>query len=150
MARSFNVDRAAAALVRALFSGDPVACREFGITPRTLRNYRGRLESGRPEDQKLVLAFRQLKDRYHREWAEDLGSTIRAQLSFLKEAAVKAQSEPNALKNPTYIQATTEALKGCADIEMTLKMLDPFKPKSDDDEMSQALANKSVSTPFVS
>jgi hypothetical protein len=149
MARSFNVERAAAALVRALFSGDPVACREFGITPRTLRNYRSRLESGRPQDRQLVLAFRELKDRYHREWAEDLSSTMRAQLSFLKEAAVKAQSEPTSLKNPAYLQATTEAFKGCAEVEIMLKMLD-LRTKSEADEMDQGLANKSLSSPFVS
>lgn len=63
-----DYELAATVLAEATLEDDRTVCERHGITPRTLRNYRYRLQS----DPELSLLFRERLRTLEREWANEL------------------------------------------------------------------------------
>jgi transposase-like protein len=116
----FNYDVAAAVLVRAVYSGDQTACKEFGISDRTLRRYRRRLS----EDPLLSEAVRSKKRVIDERWADKLPGALGNAISFITEAARRAEAEATSYRNPALIAAIAGAMKLCAEIYYTGRWID--------------------------
>lgn len=112
---SFNCERAAIILVEAAFFGDKPTARKFGVTTRTIQNYRQRLE----EDDELSAFFTIKKQRFEDEWADELPAAIRASIRFLARAAQEANP-----MDPNVIHSVAGALKILADVTLTKQVLD--------------------------
>ena len=115
-----NRELAAVALVEAAFKTDAEACGKFGISLRTLQRYRRQLQED-PELAGIVATKKALLDR---EWRDDLVKAMRGAASFIFEAAETARTDEKCKTNPDMIAAMAGALKLCADVHLTSKVLD--------------------------
>jgi hypothetical protein len=118
--RSYNRDLAAAVLLAAIYTSDENACQKYNITPRTLYNYRKRLE----DDSKLSEIFQRKKAEFDAAWANDLPGALRESIEFIKETARRAKSDPHTYRNPALIHAIAGAMKMCAEVHYTGKWID--------------------------
>ncbi len=110
-----DYDRLATILVEAAFFGDKSVVQKWGITQRTIINYRNRMA----ENDELSQVFILKKDRFEQEWATEIPTAIRAGIHFLGEAA--KQADPS---NPEHIHAVAGAVKILAEIGLTKEILD--------------------------
>ena len=117
---TFNRELAAAVLVEAVFTNDETACAKYDITTRTLRNYRQRLH----DDPELSALFQTKKILFDKAWGDDLLKALRGAATFIFEASNTAREDPACKKNPEMIAAMAGALKLCADVHLTSKVLD--------------------------
>ena len=113
----FNVELAATILVETLFFGDQKAVARYGITDRTLRNWRTRLAA----DESFFAIFRLKKESFDAAWLDSLGEPIRHAMNFISEAC--ATMDVRQRSNPEMIHAVAGALKICADIWIIAKAL---------------------------
>lgn len=120
MSKTFKPEMAAAVIVEALYSSDAVACGKFGITQRSLQNYRRRLS----EDRQFSLIFAQKKAEYDSQWADELPGALRESLILIHEAAHEVRKNPTYLMNPMVLQAVAGAMKLCAEVHFTKKIID--------------------------
>lgn len=109
-----DLTRAATVLAEATLEDDRTVCERHGITPRTLRNYRYRLQS----DPELSLLFRERLRTLEREWANELAPAIRQAVRFLQRAAHEADP-----RDPRAIEAVAEALRVLSEVSMTREVL---------------------------
>jgi hypothetical protein len=111
----YNKEFAATVLIAALFTSDDKACSKFGITTRTLQNYRRRLIT----DTELSEAFATRKAKLDEAWSDDFLIPLRKAALVIDEAFEEIRKDPRALKNPMLITAVSEAAATCADIVLT-------------------------------
>ena len=116
--KTFKSQLAATVLLEALYTTDEKACAKYGITQRTLQNYRRRLHV----DPDLSHIFAIKKREFDKAWADKFPVAIRAALKFVTEAATDPPS--HARGNPEYVRAIVGALKICAEVLLTNKVLD--------------------------
>jgi hypothetical protein len=117
---AFSRDFAAAVLIEAVFMTDAIACDKYGISLRTLRDYRARLH----QDPELAAIFHTKKTLLDRAWADELVKAMRGAAAFIFEATETARNDEGCKTNPEMIAAMAGALKLCADIHLTSKVLD--------------------------
>ena len=112
---NFDYERAARALAIAALHGIKEAANAEGITVRTVRNYRQRLD----QDEYLAELFREKKESLEREWASELAPAIRGAIDFLR----RASSEANPA-DPEAIHSVAGALKILTGVALTKEVLD--------------------------
>lgn len=110
-----NYHHVASILVEAMFYGDRRVAEKQGITTRTIRNYRARLET----DENLSVLFHEKKEQFLANWAEDIPIAIRAGIQFIQRAANEADH-----KSPETIHAVAGAIKILAEIGITKEIID--------------------------
>ena len=96
MARKFNHERAASVLVDAAYHGDEEAAAKWGLTTRTIQNYRRRLAT----DTILSQFFAQKKLLVESEWKDETADAIREAARFCVRSAKEADH-----KDPDVINA---------------------------------------------
>jgi len=114
MAR-FNCERAAAALVDAAYMGDKKAADKHGVTSRSIRNWRERLDG----DPDFSAVFREKKLLSDQEWASELPSAIRSAIRFVRESAKESK-----LGDPKATAVIADALSILAEVAITREILD--------------------------
>ena len=112
---AFNYDRAAAAIVDAAYMGDKEAAQKHGVTTRTIRRWRDRLDS----DSHLSSFVREKKVLTDQEWAGELPSAIRAAIRFVRESAKESK-----LGNPDSTKVVADALRILVEVALTREILD--------------------------
>lgn len=115
MTRSLDYDKAAAILVDAAYQGDEEAARLWGISERTVKNYRARLA----DDSRLTLIFREKRALVERDWADALPATIQAAADFIQRAA--KQGNP---RDPAMVHAVAGGMKLVSEVMFVKQMLD--------------------------
>lgn len=115
MRGGFDYDRAAMILTEAAYRGDQETARRWGISERTIYNYRKRVET----DEKLAELFAAKKAAFERGWADELPASIRAAIEFLKRASQQADQ-----RDPSVIHAIAGALKIQTEVAITKDILD--------------------------
>lgn len=115
MSSRIDYDRAASILVEAAYFGDKEAADKWGITTRTVQNYRARLDG----DAELSAVFLKKKLAWETSWAEEAPAALRAGIRFLMRAAREADP-----KDPEAIHAIAGAFKLLAEIVFTKDVLD--------------------------
>lgn len=113
--RRIDYNRAATILVEAIWLGDQRTAKKWGITQRTIIRYRNKLET----DDELSQLVTYKNDVFTNDWAAGIPSAIRAAISFLQEAAMKANPE-----DPAVIHAVAGALKMLAEVGLTKEVID--------------------------
>lgn len=108
-------DRVALILVEALFLGNVRAAEKWGITDRTIRNYRSRLK----DDTALSDCFRMKKAEYEQNWVSDIPAAIKVGTQFLIKAFQEADHT-----QPEVIHAVAGAMKILAEIGLTKELID--------------------------
>lgn len=111
---SFDTERAATILVEAAYKGDKAATAEWGLTTRTLRNWRQRLNT----DAAFAELFRQKRAAVEKDWAQDAPQAIRAAIAFIQRAAANGKT------TPAMVHAVAGAMKLLADVTLTKQVLD--------------------------
>lgn len=109
-----DYDRLATILVEAAYYGDAKTAERWGITDRTIQNYRGRLDN----DSELSSFFVLKKQAFENEWANEIPAAIRSALRFI----VRAGEEANP-KDPEAIHAVAGALKIVTEVELTREII---------------------------
>ncbi|HYL97532.1 MAG TPA: hypothetical protein VEZ90_01155, partial [Blastocatellia bacterium] len=66
---------------------------------------------------------RQIQDAYTRDWADELGGATRAGILFLRTAASEAATSKRALQDPDYVNAVTNTVRTCAEVEITTRLV---------------------------
>jgi hypothetical protein len=112
---TFNQDLAAAVLLEAVFSTDAVACEKYGITVRTLCNYRKRLHT----DSNFADFFRTKKEAFDLAWVNEMPIALRKAIRFIARATEVADP-----RNPAVIERIAGAIKIIAEVQMTGKFID--------------------------
>lgn len=115
MPQKLDYDRVALILVEAAFFGEKQTASRWGITDRTILNYRNKLS----EDSALSDIFALKKASFESEWASEIPASIRAGIRFLGEAARKANPT-----DPDTIHAIAGAVKILAEVGLTKEILD--------------------------
>jgi hypothetical protein len=112
---TFNQDRAAKALVDAILMGDQEAAKKYGVSLRTIENWRSRLDT----DESFAAFFQDLRQAKDENWAVELPAALSSCINFLKEAGQLANRT-----DPDAIAAISSAADTLADIAMTQKVVD--------------------------
>lgn len=127
--RKLDPDRVAIILVEALYNDDAKTAERWGITTRTLQNYRRRLSNDVELSQKFVLK----KKLFESDWAAEVPSTIREAMEFIRRAAKEADH-----KDAEVIHAIAGAMKVTAEMGLTKEIIDArlgqFRPDRSDRE----------------
>lgn len=126
--------RLALILVEALFFGDKRTAQRWGITGRTIVNYRYRLA----EDEELSRLFYLKKTEFESNWAKDIPAAIMAGISFLGEAAKQNDYSPE------MIHAIAGAVKILAEVGLTKEIIDARIGKLDRPDGEEAQAVESL------
>lgn len=120
MSKRLKRELAAAVIVDALFSTDKAACERYGISLRSLQNYRQKLA----EDEELALIFARKKAEFDKTWVDGLPGALRSAIQFIADSSEAARADPNYKKNPMVIQAIAGAMKLCADVYLTSRVVE--------------------------
>lgn len=121
MGRAFKREFAAAVLVEALYSTDAAACEKYGVTRQTLYRYRERLS----EDAELLHIVTTKKAALDKAWADDLPVALKKGIRLIAECADSFGKDEQIFKrNPELIHALAGAVKVCADVYYTGKLID--------------------------
>jgi transposase-like protein len=113
-------DRAAAVLLAAAYTTDQMAARRFGVTVRSIRNWRNKLST----DSEFSSFFHTKKRTHDEAWAETLPIALRQSVEFIAAASREAQTQKAALLDPDVISALAGAMKLCAEVYYTGKVID--------------------------
>ncbi len=120
-----DTELVATVLLEAIYARkDEEVASKFGITARTLRNYRKRLT----EDSELASVLAQKKKAFDEKWAEQLPSALRSSIDFIASATARAKDDPNAHRNPMLIDAIARAMMLCAEVHFTGRLIDARLP----------------------
>lgn len=121
MGKTFKKDLAAAVLLEAAYTTDSAACAKYGITTRTLTNYRVRLV----EDPEFSDYFHTKKALFDKAWADELPAALKKGIRLIAECADSFGKDEQIFKrNPELIHALAGAVKVCADVYYTGKVID--------------------------
>ena len=137
-----DYEKAAVILVEAAYYGDAKTAERWGITDRTIQNYRGRLDS----DPELSSYFALKKAAFENEWANEIPAAIRSALRFIVRAGELADP-----KNPEAIHAVAGALKIVTEVELTREIINARlgrydRPDGEEDRPMVTLSAGPVST----
>jgi hypothetical protein len=121
----FNPEFAAALLVEAIYSSDLKVVARYGITDRTLRNWRKRLST----DAAFSGIFQKKRERFESVWADRLAGPIQKAMDFIGDAC--ETMDPRQKNNPEMIHAVAGALKVMAEVNLTSKALNVGNPGED-------------------
>jgi hypothetical protein len=117
---NFRYDLPAAALIEALFTTDKAACEKYGISTRTLTNYRRR----QAKDPHLADLFHTKKADLDARWADVLPRAMREAAQAIAEISSAIRSDAVMRKNPLSLEKLAGALKLCAEVYYTGKVID--------------------------
>lgn len=110
------LERMAEILVEAYISRDDRKTAErHGITDRTLRNWRMRLDT-EPELSRIFLSK---KARVSEGWADEVPGALRSAISFVRRAAEQGDAE-----DASMVQAVTNGIRTLSEVAATWKLLD--------------------------
>lgn len=112
---TFNYDLAGTVLVDAAYMGDKEAAQKNGVSTRSIRRWRERLEC----DPLLAASVRKKKTLADQEWASELPSAIRAAIRFIRESAKESK-----VGDPKATAVISEALAILAEVAMTRQIID--------------------------
>lgn len=126
----FNPDIAAAALIEAVFYGEQKTVEKYGISPRTMRNWRRRLV----EDAEFAALFQRKKAQFENSWLNRLTVPIQRAMDFIADACSTMDARQRS--NPEMIHAVAGALKICADVYLTSKALNVGASEQDRETQS--------------
>lgn len=115
MANSFHHEKAAVILAESSLYGDKSTAEKWGITTKTIRNYRARLTV----NSQLSLIFQLKKQQLESTWAAELPLALKAGIDFLKRASQSA--DPN---DSEAVKAITQSIKVLTEVMMTREVLD--------------------------
>ncbi len=115
MRNGINVDRATSVLVEALYFGDKEAARHYDLSIRTINNYRTRVNT----DEDFAQSFKQKKEEFERNWADEIPAAIRAGTRFLLKSFQEADH-----KDPIVIHAVAGAMKILTEIGLAKEIID--------------------------
>ncbi len=121
METTLNRELAATVLLEAMFTTDAIASEKYGISIRSVQRWRQKLGEGDPELVSLVAAKKALLDA---EWAGQLPKILRQGFDALGKCYEAIQADPEAQKSPVVIHALAGALRICAEVLLTGKMID--------------------------
>ena len=111
----FKPHLAAVTLVEAAYRGDDEAAERWGVTTRTIMNWRARLD----EDVEFSAIFAHKKEQFEAGWRDELGLALRAGIDFLKRAAQEADP-----RKADVIFSVAGAVKILADVNASMDILD--------------------------
>ena len=111
--KNFDYERAANVLLSCLLNGVKQAAKDFGISERTVSNYKVKLS----QDPYLAHLYLQRKNAYDAELSTRLTKACNSCLDFIERAA---QSDE---MTPEMIHSVVGALKISADIRATEKLM---------------------------
>lgn len=118
--RTLEKDLLATALLEAAFTTDEEACKRFGISVRSLQ--RARRELGHDlELSDLVARKKALADAA---WADQLPRALREALHSIADISKELRENPETKRNPYALERLAGALKLCADVYYTGKVID--------------------------
>lgn len=112
---TLDYDRTALILAESIFLGDRRVAQKWGVTVRTVQNYRQRLRT----DDELSLICSVKKKELLDSWITELPAAMRAGTDFIIRAA--QESDP---KDPNAIHAIAGAMKILAEIGLTKEIVD--------------------------
>ena len=113
-----NYEKAAAILVESDFFGDDEVATRWGVTTRTIRNYRMRLV----EDPQLSSLFQIKRQLFAASWVDDASKTLKIALDELSKRVRTAQCEEDA----KVIHAIAGAAKIVGELKIThAALMDP-------------------------
>jgi len=118
---SLNRDLAASVLMDALYTTDEKACQSYGVSVRTLQRWRRLLADGDPDLIAIVAAKRTAADLA---WANKLPGVLSLSLQAIAECSTAIRNDEDAKKNPAVLHALAGALRICADVHLTNKVID--------------------------
>lgn len=104
-----DFEKAAKVLVEASYTSDNKAANKYGVTPRTIRNYRTRLD----EDENFAEVFLKLKKEADRYWLMGVPEAIEKGVKFLDRAFDELDPA-----DPSAITAVTNAIKTLEEIKL--------------------------------
>ncbi len=116
----FKPEIAAAVLLAALYTTDEIACKQYGVSVRSLLNWRNRLA----EDPEFAEIFLTKKRALDAAWAEKLPLALSRSIDLISECAAAIAVDPMMRKNPNVIHAIAGAIKICAEVHYTGKLID--------------------------
>ena len=102
---------------------DSVTAQRYEVSKKTVINQRRRLS----EDSDFASLYTSLLVSARADWTDDISSTMKELLRFIKVACQKA--DPS---DPKIIRAINESLKCLADIEFTRQIIDARLSSYDD------------------
>jgi len=108
----FNRYRAAQVLVDATLTDDQAAAEKWGVTDRTVRDYRARLAT----DLELATVYRDLLNKA-------ANALSRARRRFLEKALEKLEDLVEAASKPEHITAVAGAVKVVGELELAADVL---------------------------
>jgi hypothetical protein len=121
MPASIDRDLAATVLLEAVYTTDELATKKYGVSVRSLQRWRRQFADGDPELAGLVATKRAALDAA---WAENLPAVLSKGVQALDSCFVVIQGDAEAKKNPNVIHAVAGALRICAEIHYTGKVID--------------------------
>ena len=116
MGSRFDPEIAAQILVEAAYLGDIETAKKHGITDRTIRNWKQRLDT----DAEFSALFHLKRQEAEKAWADELPESIRACINFIRDAATSKDFQ----KTPEGIHAVSGALKIMSEVAITKEALD--------------------------
>jgi 3-methyladenine DNA glycosylase AlkD len=105
----------AEALVYAAYTSDPEASRQYGITERTIRNWRKALE----DDAELSALFHIKRKEFGAKFQDGLEDTIEAAIRFVKRATSSMNTA-----DPVCVDTMANAIKTLNSVRTTRLILD--------------------------
>lgn len=102
-------------MVDAAYLGDAPAAQKWGLSERTVQNYRARLA----QDSRLALSFHEKRQLVEQDWAAELPAAIRAGAAFIRRAA--EQGDPT---DPDMVHAVAGGMKLVAEVLFAKRVLD--------------------------
>lgn len=118
--KGLNRELAATVLLEAMYTTDELACKKYDVDERTLRRWRKSLT----EDLALADILRQKQEAFNKQWAEEFPLALREATQTLRDCFKEIRKDPKAMKNPELISSVAGAVKICADVSLTSKVID--------------------------
>jgi len=117
MARSpivSNDSKIALILVQAMFYGDKAAANDWGISRRTVDNYRRKLTT----DAELVKLFNITRDEFCKNWLEDAPIAIRTAIKWITDSLPRLEA------NLDNLEAVNNTIKTLVEVQLTKDTFD--------------------------
>ncbi len=121
MPPSLNRDLAATVLMDAIYTTDEKACQSYGVSVRTLQRWRRLLADG---DEELIASVAAKRTAADLAWANKLPAALSQGIEAIMECSAAIRNDEAAKKNPAVIHALAGAVRICADVHLTNKVID--------------------------
>jgi hypothetical protein len=136
----FKPEVAAAVLVTAAYTTDDIACKQFGVSLRSLQNWRKRIH----EDKEFAETFATKAKVASEKWAEKLPPVLTKALGVIEQFLEDVAANPSLRRNPAMIQTIVGAFRLLADVNLTSQVLNARLINSDrpQDELPQQVPSE--------